>query len=151
MHASNNVNLPIEEAINRPVFISYGKRWDFDYFLVNQFSEEFTTELFGNGVKNLEELQDGILITLKDDTKILSKIVVGADGINSIVSRKLGKNKPDKLKSSTFISSYFKNVENLPENNQGEIRICYHKIPLFFYIFPLIDNQVNVSLGGNTK
>ena len=38
----------------------------------------------------------------------------------------------------------------MPKGNNAEIRIIYNKMPLFFYIFPLANGQVNVSLGGRS-
>jgi flavin-dependent dehydrogenase len=150
LHINDNLKINIEESEERDMVISYGKRIHFDAFLVDNLSKEYTTCEFGNGVKNLEETEDGILVTLKNGKEILAKVVVGADGINSIVSKKLGFNKPNKEKSSTFISAYFKNVEHLTANNEAEIRLHYKKMPLFFYLFPLTNNQANVTLGGNT-
>lgn len=151
LHINNKLDVQFKESEDRDMAISYGKRIDFDFFLVNELSNEYTITEFGNGVKQLKQLPEGILVTLKDGKQILAKIVVGADGIQSVVSKKLAKNKVDRAKTSTFISAYFKDVKDLDPNNEAEIRIHYNKIPLFFYIFPLINNEVNVTLGGNAE
>lgn len=150
LHIKNNLKLQFKESEDRNMVISYGKRIDFDHFLVNELSKEYATCEFGSAVKNLEETSEGIVVTLKNGTKILAKIVVGADGIQSIVSKKLTGFIPDKKKMSTFISAYFNNVK-MPLKNEAEIRLHYNKIPLFFYVFPLPNNEVNVTLGGNTQ
>lgn len=151
LHINNDLNVLFKESDDRGSLISYAKRIDFDHFLVSHLSKEYATTEFGNEVKRLEEQADGVLVKLKDGKQILAKVVVGADGIQSVVSRKLAKNSIDRSKTSTFINSYFEGVEGLPKNNEAEVRMYYKKIPLFFYIFPLADNQVNVSLGGNAE
>lgn len=151
LHITDNLKIDIKESSERDMIISYGKRLHFDSFLVNNLSKKYTTCEFGNAVKNITETKDGILITLKDKKQILTKLVVGADGVNSIVSKKLARNIVNKKKSSTFISAYFNNVSHLNTNNEAEIRLHYNKMPLFFYLFPLPNNQANVTLGGNTE
>lgn len=150
LHLNNNLNIQFKESEDRDMLISYGKRIDFDFFLVNELSKEYATSEFGNGVKELKQLPEGILVTLKDGKQILAKIVVGAEGVQSVVSKKLAKNKVDRAKTSTFISAYFKDMKHLDPNYEAEVRMHYKKMPLFFYIFPLINNEVNVTLGGNT-
>ncbi|TXD49032.1 NAD(P)/FAD-dependent oxidoreductase [Polaribacter sp. IC073] len=150
LHINSNVHIDFKESENRNIIITYAKRIDFDYFLVHHLSNTYASKDFGNGVKEIETKPDGISIKLKNGKEIFSKIVVGADGAKSIVSRKLAKNKLDSKLMSTFISAYFKDVENIPLENEAEIRLIYKKTLLFFYIFPLIDGQVNVSIGGRS-
>jgi len=149
LHVSDNKKIQFKESEDRNMIITYGKRIDFDYFLVKELSKEYATCEFGYGVKELEQTIDGVIVTLKNGKKIFSKIIVGADGIQSIVSKKLAGYKLDKKQMSTFISAYYKNVET-PTNNAAEVRMYYKKMPLFFYLFPLVNNEVNITLGGNT-
>ncbi|WP_159948477.1 FAD-dependent monooxygenase [Polaribacter septentrionalilitoris] len=150
LHINDSLNVNIKESEDRDMVITYAKRFDFDYFLVSHLSKKYANSEFGNGVKKIIELDDGILVKLKDGKEILAKIIVGADGVNSIVSRKLADNKPNKKLTSTFVNAYFKNVTGLPKTNDAEIRLVYRKTPLFFYVFPLADGSVNVSLGART-
>lgn len=148
LHVKDNLRVQFKESEDREMVITYARRMDFDHFLVDQLSKEYTICEFGNGVKSLKQQSDGVLVKLKDGKEILSKCVVGADGAQSIVSRKLAKNKVDRHLMSTFVSAYFDGVEGMPIENDAEVRMVYKKMPLFFYIFPLADGQVNVSLGG---
>ena len=151
LHVNNATNIEFNESEDRNMLITYAKRLDFDYFLVEHLSKEFAVQDFGNGVKNLEEKENGILVKLKNGKEILAKVVVGADGAQSIVARKLAKYKADRRLVSTFISAYFDNVEKMPINNEAEVRIIYKGMPLFFYVFPFADGQVNVSFGGRSE
>jgi geranylgeranyl reductase family protein len=148
LHVKDNLRVQFKETETRDMVISYAKRMDFDHFLVSHLDDEYAHQEFGNGVKSLQEQSDGVLVKLKDGKQILANIVVGADGAQSIVSRKLAENKIDRSLMSTFVSAYFEGVSNMPVGNDAEVRIVYNKMPLFFYIFPLADGQVNVSLGG---
>lgn len=150
LHIKHDVKISFKESEDRGAIISYAKRIDFDHFLVNQFSKKYTTTIFGDSVKKCTQLDNGILLQLKSGTQILSKIIVGADGVQSIVARRLSEKKVSRNKTSTFVSAYFEDVENLPINNEAEVRLLYKNMPLFFYIFPLANGQTNVSLGGRT-
>lgn len=150
LNITNKLCLNISESEERDMVISYAKRIDFDNFLVNHISENYANKNFGIAVKKLEIKENGVFIQLKNGREILSKIVVGADGAQSIVSRKLAKNKPNSKLMSTFVCAYFKGVTKLPVNNDAEIRLIYKGVLLFFYVFPLADGQVNVSLGGRS-
>ncbi len=148
LHIHDELKVTFQETEDRNMVISYAKRIDFDYFLVSHLSDEYAHQELGNGVRSIKEQEDGVLVKLKDGKQILSQMVVGADGVQSVVSRKIAGNKLDRKYMSTFVSAYFEGVEDMPEKNDAEVRIVYKDMPLFFYIFPLADGQVNVSLGG---
>lgn len=137
-----------KDVLHAPMY--FGKRIDFDNFLVENTPSDYLTSFFGNGVKNVERVDNFNEVTLVDGTIIRSKIIVGADGIQSIVSKKLGLNSLHVGEISTFVSSYFKNVEIDRSLLSAEVRIVRKGMPLFFYIFPLANNEVNVSLGGSS-
>lgn len=148
LYVKDDLKVTFKEEKERDMIISYAKRIDFDNFLVNKLSSDYATKILGNGVRSFQQREDGILVKLKDGKQVLTQLIVGADGANSIVNRKLTNQKTDKKHSSTFVSAYFDNVENMPIKNDAEVRMVYKKMPLFFYIFPLADGSVNVSLGG---
>jgi len=150
LHINDEFNLVFKESEDRDMIITYAKRIDFDHFLVNQLSKTYANQHFGSGVKELKPQTDGVFIKLKNGKEILAKMVVGADGAQSAVSRQLANNKNDKRFSSTFVSAYFKDVKDLPIGNDAEIRMIYKNMPLFFYIFPLADGLVNISIGGRS-
>ena len=151
-HFSNQGALKIEEGqddAHNPIF--YGKRIDFDAFLVDKLTSPFVEKRFGVAIDKIVYNEDKVTLELKDGTTIHSKLVIGADGIHSVVSRQLAQNKPDPKRTSTFISAYFENITDLTPQNGAEIRMVYKKTPLFFYIFPLPNGQANVSIGGTSS
>jgi flavin-dependent dehydrogenase len=148
LHLNNSSKIEFIESDDRDMIISYAKRIDFDQFLVSHLSDTYACQHFGSGVKEIKEVSDGVFIKLKNGKEILSKLVVGADGAKSIVASKIANNKVDKKYASTFVSAYYKDVKDLPTENTAEVRMIYKKMLLFFYVFPLSDGEVNVSLGG---
>tara|TARA_R110002072_G_scaffold95600_3_gene210741 strand:- start:194 stop:1372 length:1179 start_codon:yes stop_codon:yes gene_type:complete len=150
LHIADNFRVNFKESNDRNMVISYAKRIDFDDFLVNHLSEKYAHKNFGSAVKTIENRENGVFLTLKNGKEILSKVIVGADGAQSIVARKLAKNKPNSKLMSTFVCAYFKDVKNLPLKNDAEVRLVYKDVLLFFYVFPLADGHVNVSLGGRS-
>lgn len=155
LHVSDQTFINIKESEkgeeDKHYLIYYGKRIDFDYFLVQKLNSDYSQTKFGTTIQTLKYTENGVLIELKDGTAIRSKLVIGADGIHSVVSKQLAQNKPDPKRTSTFISAYFDNIVELFDQNGAEIRVLYKKTTLFFYIFPLPNGQANVSLGGSTK
>ncbi|WP_445747153.1 NAD(P)/FAD-dependent oxidoreductase [Polaribacter sp.] len=151
LHINAKQDIVFTESNDRDMIISYAKRIDFDNFLVQKLSETYTQKEFGNAVKSIQETTEGILLKLKDGKQIFANIIVGADGAQSIVSKKLADNKIDIKNMSTFVSAYFKGVTDIPLGNDAEVRIIYKNMPLFFYIFPLANGDSNISLGGNTN
>jgi len=149
-HVSDRVAIDVEKGQGYPhAPIAYGKRYDFDHFLVQRLPSPYARLLLGKAATGFQDLgQGGIQVQLSDGSTVTAQIVLGADGINSLVSRKLGRNRLDKTRTSVFISAYFKGLQQLSPGNGAEIRLVYRKMPLFFYIFPLPNGEANVSLGG---
>ncbi len=79
------------------------------------------------------------------EEKIRSKIVVAADGTNSIIARKLLNKKLKPTYTAVAIRTYFDNVKNLTDL----IEIHYEKtiLPAYGWIFPTGKNSANVGVG----
>lgn len=132
----------------------YGKRIDFDDFLVQQLNPQKAKLKQGAMVNRLERKPNGVEIEYqhqKQRHKIKTKLVIGADGAHSKVARDLNKSYTDKNHQTIFVNQYFKNIKDLPHSERGRVRLIYKKETLYFYIFPLPDNLYNVSIGGRSK
>lgn len=77
--------------------------------------------------------------------KFTGKIVVGADGYNSIVSRKLGFYDHDPLHWVVATRAYYRGVTEMTD--AIEIHFVKDILPGYFWIFPLENGLVNVGLG----
>jgi geranylgeranyl reductase family protein len=76
---------------------------------------------------------------------IAAKIVVGADGYNSIVSRKLGFYEHDPKHWIVATRAYYHGVKDVTD--AIEIHFVKDIQPGYFWIFPLEDGLVNVGIG----
>ncbi|PIN98259.1 MAG: geranylgeranyl reductase [Candidatus Diapherotrites archaeon CG10_big_fil_rev_8_21_14_0_10_31_34] len=153
------VNIPFPEKAGKTGVSSKGegyavKRIFYDNFLF-QNSKSF-------GVKTIEGFTVNSLI--KDGEKVLgvkgtdskgnqkefkSKMVVGADGATSIVSKSLGLNKIDFNHHITALRTYYSGVKDL--KGTIEIHFIDSMLPGYFWIFPVEEGIANVGAGIITK
>ncbi len=73
------------------------------------------------------------------------KIVLGADGFKSVVSRKAGLYDHDPSHWVVALRCYYKNVKDLTD--QIELHYVDEIIPGYFWIFPLEDGYANIGIG----
>ncbi|MFQ5630762.1 MAG: NAD(P)/FAD-dependent oxidoreductase [bacterium] len=77
--------------------------------------------------------------------KITAKVVVGADGFHSIVSRKLGFYQHDPKHWVVATRAYYSGVTEVTD--AIEIHFVKDILPGYFWIFPLENGLVNVGIG----
>jgi len=73
------------------------------------------------------------------------KIVLGADGFKSVVSRKTGLYDHDPSHWVVALRCYYKNIKDLTD--QIELHYVDEVIPGYFWIFPLEDGYANIGIG----
>jgi len=73
------------------------------------------------------------------------KIIIGADGFNSLIARKTGIFNRDPNHWIVAVRQYYENVSGL--ENQIELHFVDEIIPGYFWIFPAGKNLANVGLG----
>lgn len=78
-----------------------------------------------------------------------AKVVVGADGATSIVSRKVGNLNPSPKHHCVALRAYYKGIKNL--TNNIEIHFIESVLPGYFWIFPLEKGYANVGIGMITE
>lgn len=78
-------------------------------------------------------------------TEFRGRIVLGADGFNSIVARKMGLYNHDPLHWVVALRCYYRNVGGL--TNQIELHYLEDIIPGYFWIFPLENGYANIGIG----
>lgn len=122
------------------------KRMDFDNFYFNQIKDLPGIDVFENHqVLKINPIENGVFLETKEGN-FQAKIVLGADGANSVVSRQLSEIKMDKDHHCAGVRQYFEGVEGVEHLN---IELHFYKdlFPGYFWIFSLPNNQVNVGLG----
>ncbi len=80
-----------------------------------------------------------------EEKEFRTKVVVGADGANSVVAKRLGAGGFKADKSYVAARAYYEGV-NIAGNNL-EIHLPDELLPGYFWIFPVGDNVFNVGLG----
>jgi len=121
------------------------RRYIFDNLLMNEVKKQQNIEVFEN--TKIIDFENGKDYIFAKSSKIIfgAKIIIGADGINSITVNKLSKKKNDPKHFSLASQAYYKNVETLSENFI-ELHLLDEILPGYFWIFPAYNNIVNVGL-----
>jgi geranylgeranyl reductase family protein len=77
--------------------------------------------------------------------EVAAKIILAADGYNSLVSRKLGLYHHDPKHWVIALRCYYRNVADLTD--QIELHYLDDVIPGYFWIFPVENGNANVGIG----
>lgn len=123
-------------------------RIDFDNFLVDLVNVNTKTKVFTN-IKITAIKIENNLVTLSESTdsfNFSSKIVMGADGAQSVLAKSLANRKVDRDHYVGSVRAYYSNIENTITNT---LEVYYDKklLSSYFWIFPLPDNKANVGFG----
>lgn len=108
------------------------------------------TVLQNTAVNNVTVSDNEVIINTDKGIDLKAQLIIGCDGANSIIRKKLTDNKNVTNDGSVAFRAYFKNVK---DNPAGTIEFHFLKdyLPGYFWIFPLPDNQFNVGLGMPSK
>lgn len=142
----NHIDIPfISKNVNSCGYIS--PRMHFDNLLFQH------TKQFSN--INIYENCTVTNVTLNNDEAVLQttqgiftgKMIVGADGAHSIISKSLGDIKVEKEHYCAGLRVYYEGVTGF--HNEGYIELHFFKdiLPGYLWIFPLADNKANVGIG----
>jgi len=123
------------------------KRLDFDAFFAEEIKKVPNLKVFENHKVKAIEIKENSVFIETSQSIFQTKIIIGADGANSIVNRKLSLNKIDKKHHSGGLRQYFENVTVLNESGFIELHFYKEILPGYFWVFPLPDNKANVGLG----
>lgn len=74
-----------------------------------------------------------------------AKIVLAADGANSVLAQRFGLNKNPQDHSIVALRAYYENVGGMTD--RIELHLLKNLIPGYFWIFPLPNKEANVGLG----
>ncbi len=123
------------------------KRCDFDDFLFRKLKSFDNISFFENfKVQNIETSKNNIKV-YNDASSITAKVLVGADGANSMVSRKLLNYKPIWKHNCLAVQCYYENIKPHEKRNTVEVFFLRETLPGYLWIFPGKDNFYNVGMG----
>lgn len=141
--APNTKTLDLSFAVQGAI----STRMEFDNFLFQQAIQYSNIQPFlGQTVKDIQVDKDAVNITLGNQTQLQAQLIIGCDGAQGIVSKKLTNNKVDLQHHSAAVRAYYSNVTNI---QTGSFELHYFKdlVPGYFWIFPLPNNKANVGFG----
>ncbi|MBN2892468.1 MAG: geranylgeranyl reductase family protein [Bacteroidales bacterium] len=122
-------------------------RIDFDNFFFNQAKKcKNITAFEGTKIVDYEFFDDFVQIKTGEGKLYKAKIILGANGAYSNITRKVAGIKPNKKHYSLAVQAYF---ENVPFENENLLELYYPKetLPGYLWIFPTHDGLANVGLG----
>jgi geranylgeranyl reductase family protein len=149
-HETFNIDLKKTSLKNVPKGFVI-RREIFDEFLFNKAKHAADTTLENFTVTDILK-ENSTVVGIKgknnsDNTlrEYRGKIVIGADGYNSIVARTLGLYDHDPKHWVVALRCYYKDVKGLTD--QIELHYVDEVVPGYFWIFPLEKNYANVGIG----
>jgi geranylgeranyl reductase family protein len=123
------------------------KRMDFDNFLFEQICDLPDVTIFQDTkVEGITDCEEFISLETNSCT-FQCKLVIGADGANSVVARKLAGYEPDRNHHSAAVRAYFTNIAGMNGSEAIELHFYKRSLPGYFWIFPLPNGEANVGLG----
>ena len=129
-----------------PGFIS--KRIDFDHYMVREMSRYPEIEFIeGEGLKTFTRNDNGFELTTDKGRKILTRLVIAADGAHSAFARQVGGIEMDKKHYCAGLRAYYKGVKDLHKDNFIELHFLKDFLPGYFWVFPLPNGMANVGVG----
>jgi len=127
------------------------KRFHFDHLLLQEALERIELDFMpGTKITHLEERADGILARSQKGEELRARLVIGADGAHSVVSRLLGGFKLDHDHYGGSVRAYYRGVQHI-HTQANEVYISKKVVPGYFWLFPLSENTANVGLGMHSK
>ncbi len=136
----------IPQNVNTNGFIC--KRLDFDNFLLNKVKNYKNISIITSKIDSVEIKNDLAFLKSKNES-YTAKLLVGADGSNSLISRSLTNNHNIKRNKIVAIRAYYKNISGFDNRNLGELHFLKEIIPGYFWIFPLGNNEYNIGIGSS--
>jgi geranylgeranyl reductase family protein len=127
------------------------KRFDFDHILVEEAASLAHVHLMTSFyVKQLQRIEGGFEVRSKEGQVVRGRLLVGADGAHSVVSKTLANYTVDKEHYGGSVRAYFEGVSNI-QSSVNEIYIDKAVMPGYFWLFPLSDNSANVGIGMHSR
>jgi len=146
------VNIPFRpsQKSNQPTGLVV-RRLVFDRFMFSEASE-VAEQVYEEFEVNGLIIENGCVIGVKGQHRptqredvFYGKIIIGADGFNSVVGRGLGLYKHDPEHWVVALRQYYRGVGGL--DKQIELHFIDEVIPGYFWIFPVDDHKANVGIG----
>ncbi len=123
-------------------------RMELDNFLLGQVKAHTQTAVFtATSPDKITVIETGVTVTIKDSPTVFTgKIIIGADGANSIVAKQLTERTIDRKHYLGAVRAYYSNVKDThPDVSQVFFSPKYGLN--YLWVFPVEGGKVNVGFG----
>jgi geranylgeranyl reductase family protein len=148
----NTVDVPFKANLaslsSPPGFLS--RRIHFDNFLFKKIDRSVATVLENCSLKEIKYTAGGVHCTAEREGKslnIYAKMVVGAEGDRSMVTKQLSKIRKQNKYYCAGLRAYYTGVSGMHEKNFIELHFLKELLPGYLWVFPLPDGGANVGVG----
>jgi len=122
-------------------------RLDFDNFLFSLVKSNTNTHILEDTeIKDVVRIEHGMQVLTSAGTTLSCKLLIAADGANSIAARKLAKRTIDRANHVGSVRAYYSSVTGL-DAHTTEVYFLEEFLPSYLWIFPLPGNRANVGFG----
>ncbi len=123
------------------------RRRDFDQFLREEAEKgDGITQICGVAITDVRE-SGGRWIVRTDSGEFSARLLAAADGVHSLIRRKLFPGTEKQMTYCLGIRGYFKGVGEFHPGNFIELHFLKETLPGYLWIFPGPDGTANVGLG----
>lgn len=122
-------------------------RINFDHLLFDHVKQYTTTHIYENCTVTNVEITDDKAAVQTTQGIFSAKMVIGADGAHSIISKISGGIKVEKAHYSAGLRVYYEGVSGFHEESFIELHFFKDILPGYLWVFPLAGNKANVGIG----
>lgn len=122
-------------------------RLEFDSLLVSCMKADGGCDVMENVAVTSVSVAPGEVHIHTSQGSLRARIVVGADGANSVVARLTGSKDIDRNHHSAGLRVYYEGVSGFDERNHIELHFCQKILPGYLWIFPMQGGRANVGIG----
>lgn len=149
---THTVDKQADKGMNSPGFPGHApgylcRRYDFDDFLIRHCRRYNNIHIHENTAIKKVFIENGTVNAQTENETYTAKIILGADGVHSVVRHCLTGYKGNKKHTCLGIRAYYSNVIPGEEQNFAELFFLKELLPCYFWIFAMPGNCFNVGLG----
>ena len=122
-------------------------RQDFDNILFEAIKESANICIKENcELHGVKPIHNGVQV-FTNQGNYKAKMIVGADGANSVVNQLAGKKAIDRDHHSAGLRVYYQDVHHFHNENFVELYFFNDILPGYLWVFPMRENKANVGIG----
>ncbi len=123
-------------------------RMEFDDFLFTLVKEQTACDVYtACTISTISADADGVSVADRSrQITFTGKMIIGADGANSVVARQLTSKKLDRNHHVASVRAYYSGIRNTADNTT-EVYLDKKYLPSYLWVFPLPGNTANVGFG----